>query len=285
MYKLNLGCSLGCFDTVIHEDKTYDILPLFDTFKQNVKALKENGFNSIELCPMAGWNYEEEQKYFPLVTKFLDVIKEEGITLNSVHLPFALSFWNFASLDDNKRKFSVEHAKWAMKFFEKVNLKYFVIHPGLRPKTVEERLPMLDQLVKSMKDICESTPVTICIENMTSVGLLNQTSEAKYVLERVPKLMMVIDVNHPFIETPEDYILKIGDRVKALHVSDRDNERERHCMPGDGVINFNNVIGALEKIGYKGEFTYEVSIDKNQTPFKIRTNFDTLFENYNNSKK
>ena len=278
MYKLKLGCSLGCYKTEIYEDKTYDIIPEFDKFRKNVKALKENGCTSIELCPMAGWNYEEEQKYFPLVTKFLDISKEEGLAVNSVHLPFALYFWDFASLDEEKRKFSVEHAKWAMKFFENEDIKYFVIHPGLRPKTVEERQPMLDGLVKSLKDLCDSTSKTICIENMTSVGLLNQTSEALYVLERVPKLMMVIDVNHMFIETPEEYISKIADRVKGLHISDRDNERERHFIPGDGVLNWNEIIGALEKIGYNGVFNYEPNEIK---PKEIKLSFDKLFNEYN----
>ena len=114
---------------------------------------------------------------------------------------------------------------------------------------------------------------------MTANGLLNQTSEAHYLLKKVPKLMVVIDINHPFIDTPEDLILKVGNRIKCLHVSDRDEIKERHYLPGDGVLNWNNIIGALEKIGYQGEFTYEIG-DKYSIK-DVKDNFEKLFAEYN----
>ena len=147
MYKLNLGCSIECFTTKIYEDKTYEIIPLYDEFEKMIKNFKENGVKSIEYSPMAGWNLTEEGKYLPLVSKFLEIVKQSGITLNSVHLPFALPFWDFSSLDEEKRKFSVEHAKKTLDLFEKYSPKYYVIHHGLRPKSNEDRVPMLEKLV------------------------------------------------------------------------------------------------------------------------------------------
>ena len=286
MYKLNLGCSIEPFSTQIYQDKTYEIIPLYDDFAKAIAEFKENGFNSIELSPMAGWNFEEEQKYLPLASDFLKVVKQSGIKLNSIHLPFALPFWDFSALEEEKRKFSVEHAKWAIDTFEKETPKYFVIHHGLRPKTDEDRKPMLEQLVKSLNELCEYTNATICIENMTGTGLLNQTSEALWLIERVPKLMMVIDTNHMFIEKPEEYIEKIGSRIKCLHISDRDEERERHWLPNEGVLNWKNIIEALEKVGYSGEFTYEIGIPKSKyTAQQIKENYEKLFEDYNALKQ
>lgn len=283
MFKPNLGCSINSFKTEIYEDKSYKIIPLFKEFEKTVKELKEYNFNSIEYCPMAGWNLEEEKIAFENVPKFLKILKENGIKVNSVHLPFALYFYDFSSLDEERRKFAVEHVKWAMDFFDSVKPNYFIVHYGVGAKKDENRQPMLEQLAKSMKELCDYCKATICIENMTGDGLLNQTSEALWLLERVPKLMMVIDINHPLIETPEDYILKIGSRVKAVHVSDRDEIKERHWLPGKGVLNWNKIIGALDKIGYKGEFTYEVGLSRGACSIKdIKENYEKLFEDYNN---
>ena len=282
MFKPNLGCSINSFKTEIYEDKSYKIIPLFEKFEKTVKELKEYNFNSIEYCPMAGWNLEEEKIAFENVPKFLKILKENGIKVNSVHLPFALYFYDFSSVNEERRKFAVEHAKWAISHFEGVKPNYYIIHYGVGAKKDENRQPMLEALAKSMKELCDSTNATICIENMTGDGLLNKTSEALWLLERVPKLMMVIDINHPFIETPEYYIETIGSRVKAIHVSDRDAERERHWLPGEGILNWNKIISALEKICYKGEFTYEVGVGRGAYSAKqIKENYEKLFGEYN----
>lgn len=282
MFKPNLGCSINSFKTEIYEDKSYKIIPLFEEFEKVVKDLKENDFNSIEYCPMAGWNFEEEKAAFENVPKFLDIVKQNGIKVNSVHIPFALYFYDFSSVNEERRKFAVEHAKWAISHFEGVKPNYYIIHYGVGAKKDEGRQPMLEALAKSMKELCDSTNATICIENMTGDGLLNKTSEALWLLERVPKLMMVIDINHPFIETPEYYIETIGSRVKAIHVSDRDAERERHWLPKQGILDWNKIIGALDKIGYKGEFTYEVGVGRGAYSAKqIKENYEELFNEYN----
>ncbi len=287
MYKLNLGCSIDCFGINIFEDGGYEITKLHDYVDEMTRSMKENGFNSMELSAAGAWNLQEEEINFPFVKEFVEIIKKNGIKLNSVHLPFSLPFWEFASIDEDQRKLTVERAKWAISQFEEGNPKYFVLHPGRKfPENPEERQLMLKSLEKSMRELCDSVNAVICVENMTAEGLLNKTSEALELLEKVPKLQMCIDINHMFIESPQEYIEKIGDRIKAIHVSDRDEIKERHMLPGDGILDWNKIIGALEKVGYSGEFTYEISIRRRKTPFDVvRNNFEKLFDNYNASKK
>ena len=289
MYKLNLGVSTDCFtyEWLDADKKQYRIVKLYDYIDAITKEMKENGVSSMELSAGGAWNLVEEEENFPAVKEFVQIIKKNGMKLNSVHLPFALPFWEFDSLDEEQRKLSVERAKWAISQFEKGEPKYFVIHPGkLDIQDKDVRWKMMEQLRKSMIELCDSTDATICLENMSRGIMVNSAEEMLWLLEKVPKLMVVIDINHPFIDTPEDLILKVGNRIKCLHVSDRDEIAERHYLPGDGVLNWNNIIGALEKIGYQGEFTYEVSLRARKTPIsEIRKNYEKLFEDYNNSKK
>ena len=289
MYKLNLGVSTDCFtyEWIDADKKQYRIVKLYDYIDAITKEMKENGVSSMELSAGGAWNLVEEEENFPAVKEFVQIIKKNGMKLNSVHLPFALPFWEFDSLDEEQRKLSVERAKWAISQFEKGEPKYFVIHPGkLDIQDKDVRWKMMEQLRKSMIELCDSTDATICLENMSRGIMVNSAEEMLWLLEKVPKLMVVIDINHPFIDTPEDLILKVGNRIKCLHVSDRDEIAERHYLPGDGVLNWNNIIGALEKIGYQGEFTYEVSLRARKTPIsEIRKNYEKLFEDYNNSKK
>ena len=96
---------------------------------------------------------------------------------------------------------------------------------------------------------------------------------------------VIVDVNHFLNDKPEDAILALGDRIKALHISDYDFVYERHMIPGDGLNDWNKIIGALEKIGYKGAFNYEVNMGRYGYTYKqLIENYEKLFEEYNISK-
>ena len=104
--------------------------------------------------------------------------------------------------------------------------------------------------------------------------------EALEIIKRadIKNLKICLDTNHFLKEKTEDAIMALGEEIKTLHVSDGDYINERHWLPGKGKIDWNAVIGALQKVGYEGVFNYEV--DK-QTAETIKENHKMLFDNYN----
>ena len=121
---------------------------------------------------------------------------------------------------------------------------------------------------------------------MVGGNLTNGVNQLKEYADKTKNGYVVIDVNHFLNEDRgEDAILAIGDKVKTLHISDNDFVYERHMMPGDGLNDWNKIIGALEKIGYKGMFNYELNVLKYDYPYKeIVANYEKLFKEYNETK-
>ena len=283
MYKLELGVSIDCFGLKWLDGGKYQITQKHEFVDEMTKAMNKNGVATMELSTAGCWNLQEENENYSAVKEYVKIIKRNGVKLNSVHLPANLPFWDFGTLNEEKRKLSVERAKWAIGHFEEGEPNYFIFHPGTttsQDPSVREK--MLEALAKSMQEICDSTSATICIENMPRGELINKASEAVWLLERVPKLMMVVDVNHPFLDTTEDFILAVGDRIKCLHISDRDSEGEKHWLPSRGILDWNKVIGALEKVKYQGKFTYEVALERDNVSIsQIKENYEKLFAEYN----
>ena len=93
----------------------------------------------------------------------------------------------------------------------------------------------------------------------------------------VEGISICADVNHLLQERSENAILKMGSRIKTLHISDYDYVDEKHLMPGKGLINWMELIGNLEKIGYSGVFNYELGYSAKE----IKENYEALFEKYN----
>ena len=284
MYKLKPSVSVRCFGLkwIDEENRIYEILKDYDYVARKLKDMVDNGFEAVELVTAGPWNNEEEKANYPYVNEFAKMIKDSGLIYQGVHLPFSLPWWHFASLDEETRKQAVETFKRRVDMHGELLPNLFVIHPDGKPKNLESRPLMLDQLTKSMQEICEFSPCTVCVENMVGDRLLNNMSEAKELLSRVPKLCMTIDVNHSLLQKPEDYIACIGDRVKNLHISDNDGTDERHWLPGEGIINFNAILSNLEKIGYNGTFNYEVNIKADDGVKKVKENYEKIFSDYNN---
>ncbi|MBQ3234591.1 MAG: sugar phosphate isomerase/epimerase [Clostridia bacterium] len=279
MFKPRLGMSLDCFGIKWLDDKHYKITFREEELKTKTKAMKEFGFDGAELVTLGPWNRQEEKENYHYVRDAVKIVKDNGLTLNTIHLPFSCQLWNFTSLDEEERKASVESVKWAVSHYENNMPACFVIHPDQRPKTEDERPARLEQLVKSMYEICEFVPANVCVENMTNDGMLNVSSEALKLLEAVPKLNMVIDVNHPLTESPVHYIEQIGSRIKNVHISDRDEVKERHYMPGEGILPWMEIISALDKVGYSGVFNFEVS--SKYAPAEVKECYERLFSEYN----
>ena len=286
MYKLKSSVSVRCFGLkwIDEANHVYEIVKDYDFFNRKIKDMVDNNFDAIELGTAGPWNREEEKASFPYVKDFVKIVKDNGILFHSAHLPFSLPWWHYASADEEVRKTAVETFKRTVDLFGEDLPNLFVIHPDGKPFNEEIRPFLFEQLTKSMLEICDYSPRTVCVENMVGERLLNNVAEAKRLLEAVPKLCMTIDVNHSILQKPEDYILQVGDRVKHLHISDNDGTGEKHWLPGQGVIDFNAILTNLEKLGYDGTFNYEVNISADDGVKKVKENYEKIFSDYNNNK-
>jgi sugar phosphate isomerase/epimerase len=52
----------------------------------------------------------------------------------------------------------------------------------------------------------------------------------------------------------------IGNKIIATHISDYDFVNERHWLPGEGKVDWQEVIAILTEIGYDGPWLYEMGL-------------------------
>ena len=95
-------------------------------------------------------------------------------------------------------------------------------------------------------------PGTYWVDNAADLAEL-----VKYVNH--PLLHACWDTGHGnMVETPQDEALEIiGDEVYALHVQDNMGDIDTHIAPYFGTMDVESLMRGLEKIDYKGYFTFE----------------------------
>lgn len=261
MYKLKLSRSVG----------------LDDLFLIRLREVVEEGFDCIDYDITPYWPQQDLQTlvYDAFLQKGYDMIKSNGMPINAVHLSFG-THMDVSEPDEEKRKKVIETVKDVFRRTEKFDNAFYVLHGSFEPILDAEREFHKTALIESLKELENCTDKTICLEDLPRSCMCNTADELIKVVDSCNKIAVCYDVNHLLHERTEDAALKIGKRIKTLHVSDYDYANERHWMPGVGKIDWNKLIGVFEKIGYQGAFNYEV----NASGKEIKDNFNTLFENF-----
>ena len=270
MYKLKLGKSLGFFLS----DSTPNTL----AFERQIKELKDLGFDSVDIGVDRDMENREREIYrMQFYDDCFKIVQNNGLYLNCVHMSFGPT-WEFSSLDKNIRDASLRQSKELFEIIDKYNPFGYVLHASRW--VTEKRKERLELLKESLKQLRTYTKANICVETLPRDCLCHTTDEIIDVVDAVEGINICADVNHLLQERSEDAILKMGSRIKTLHISDYDYVDERHLMPGKGLIDWMELIGNLEKIGYTGVFNYELGYSAKE----IKENYDWLFEKYNKLK-
>lgn len=210
--------------------------------------------------------------------KLKRTLAHNGIRAWSFHLPYggtvpSLGFMDISHPDIAVRKHTIEAIRLCFDRLITLNARCLVIHPGvgiIEDDTRQERSALCVESLKECVDMLREVlskkmnPVRlkIAVETLPPGGLGETGAEMLSILGQLDSnyVGICLDVNHcnlkqNLIENTQD----IGSRVITTHLSDNDGERERHWMPGKGVIPWKQWLSTLQSSGYSGPLIYETS--------------------------
>lgn len=250
-----------------------------DTFEADVQGLIEAGFDAIDadLCE-GGFFYGDED--VATICKHFQYVKDSGLLLNGVHLPFGGSR-NIAHLDDATRDEAIKQHLEMIKTLDAYLPRCYIIHGSWEPVPDDEREEGLRRMADALNYMQKQTKTPIAVEDLPRTCLLNTSAEMLRAVEMLDEPHFCLDVNHFLQEKTEDAIPPVGQWIITTHISDHDYENERHWMPTCGKIDWMKVIAALEQANYHGVWNYELRDDEYTSYRDIKENFDTLFAQYN----
>lgn len=224
---------------------------------QVLAAYKEAGIEAIELS----LPYDRmDELDFDALEK---ASKETGVEIWSLHLPFdnALSI---AHPDEAVRVECVKRNIALLKQCGEHGIRHAVIHPGTEPNEDRDKPARLEEAKQNLNILTEAAGhfgVTLCVEELPRTCVGNCTREIEYLLTAHEDLKVCFDTNHLLGEDYHIFIRAFGDKIETLHVSDYDFIDERHQLPGEGKIDWKDMIRELEKVGYRGPWMLEVSLE------------------------
>ena len=235
--------------------------------KEALRHIRDAGYTEVEIT--ADKTHLDPRVFPPSRLPYLkSLLKDLGLHPNSVHAP--IKDVDIAAQNPKVRDKSIKLIMKTLEYCRSIECPILVLHPngeeGASLKPADSKKNLIDSLTLIVKR-AEDLGVNIAIENMIDVKgrrFGSRISHIKEVIESIgsPSLGICFDTGHvnlfadPNISM-EGEIFEAGEHLMTLHVHNN-GMKDEHKPPGDGNINWSQVIGALKKVNYMGVFMMEV---------------------------
>ena len=110
--------------------------------------------------------------------------------------------------------------------------------------------------------------IKIAVENLPKLegwSFGSDISKFSKLIEEMnsDNLGLCLDTGHALVKREDSdlsaNIMQCGKYLIALHIQDTDGKKDRHWIPGEGVINWLQFFKTLEIVNYQGMLTLEVA--------------------------
>ncbi len=210
-----------------------------------------------------------------------------GVDLWSYHLPYSpFDRIDISALSKEQRKRSIEYFSELMKKASDIGIDKYIVHPSGEPipeSDRAERLKCSKESIYELSKIAVSCGGKIMVEDLPRTCLGNCSDEVLELSDFSEGVGVCFDTNHLLFENPADFVKKLGKRICTVHVSDYDFVDEKHWLPGEGKIDWKELIQSIKDINYSGVWLYEIEF---KCPNTITRDRDLACEDFvNNAKK
>ncbi|MBO4262744.1 MAG: sugar phosphate isomerase/epimerase [Clostridia bacterium] len=258
----------------------------FDDYKDGLIKIKSHGYDCIDYSgfmspesPLYRMGGGEFSAYLGKVRKAAD---EAGVDVWQLH-----GMWPHDDTTPESCTSVLERHKKALIGAGMLGCKYFVIHPAMpfgwgKEPDKQKAYDTTAERFSALLPVAKDTGITLCIENMPfSAGhSFSSIKEIKDIVRRIDdkNVKACFDTGHCNVtgENQREAIVLLGEDLAALHVHDDKGRCDRHLMPYQGEINWEDFIDGLAAIKFDGCISLETCAEQ-KTPEPIREKLRALF--------
>lgn len=194
-------------------------------------------------------------------------------------------YWypSFIEPDEGYRRVRIDHTRRALDLCAELGAPHITTEPGgpLAPgQSRDEGVKLFIEVLKPLAEHAHSLGILLLVE--PEPGLLIETTEEYLeIADKVdcPALGLNFDVGHAFCmsENLPVQIAKMSDHTRHYHFEDIAATRvHHHLVPGQGAIDFAEVVAAIRQTGYDGWLTVELYPNIDAPDLAAQQAFDVL---------
>lgn len=258
-----------------------------------LRKISEAGFTHIHWCHE--WEgdyiysvYEMQQiklwmDKYGLKAKALHATKGSRRNVNVINGHYRRDYTSDWELN---RKSGVELIKNRVDMAKCLGTQEIVLHLYVPHLTIQRQPEFKEkfygQVKKSLDELCPyclEQGIKICLENLFDMPGDVVLEQWDRLLPEYPKefLGLCLDTGHGFMswgyKLPE-IIEKYGNRIYAVHLHDNYGTVDFHLLPGEGAVEWKDVMQALKKSSYKLPLLLELSSNGKETDIFLKEAYE-----------
>lgn len=216
---------------------------------ERLRLIREAGFEAVSVW----W---EDEIGEPVIEKqcFPQMIRDAGLILENMHVPFNNSNDLWSEHGPARKKIVEKHLAW-LEDCAAHGIPLMVMHltdgadsPGPNRYGIESML--------RLARFAEEAGVKIAVENT------GREDSVPFILAEIQSgcLGCCYDSSHANLHSDKGKRLlsQVRHRLLATHLSDNDGIKDRHWLPGNGVIDWSRLGELFASSAYRGYLTLEV---------------------------
>lgn len=257
---------------ILQKTETGDAIP----FEEALRFLKAAGFEEIDFGFDSKMLLQED--WISGFEKKLRLCEQMNVRVRYAHLPY-----NYPKTEEKEAWHDFYRASCrAMDLAHMAGTDCAAIHPRTTMTQAydpEKEHGQALAFLTLFQEYAQKIGFPLALENMRGPGrsasgaICRYGMETEDVIRLADELGMGIcwDTGHGNISGQDQYasLLKIGKRLKMVHINDNEGEDDVHLAPFLGKIDWPQVIKALKEIHYTGSLNLEVHCNK--LPDDLRT--------------
>ena len=280
------GLKLSTSTNIFFERKDGDLIPVDETMRQCAAAgFRYLDFGFAELALVSerfhdeGWRAE--------IQEYIDLAEELGLQFVQAHA----TIFDYCNEDEDYEK--KEELFWrSIQGAGMMKVPWLVIHPSsylvdgrIHPDTHQKNVAFL----RRYADIAAKEGIGLAVENMWG---RTKAGEKPYCLEPDELLRLMEDVNRENVKVCWDVehgsiekldqrkaLHMLKDHIVATHISDEAGVESIHILPYLGHADWDEILGALSEINYRGVFNFEIQhylpgVPKELVPLAMRLAYE-----------
>lgn len=240
----------------------------WEPLEQVLGKIADTGYTNVEIW---GDKTHLDPRISPDITALKDLLNRLHLKVHSLHAPF--SDVDISSLDKRKRQSSLELIKKTVEYCSKIEGGIVIIHPYSTEISGDDQsyLTVKNKTKDSLYTLATSAEklgIRLAVENLPGIGGWSfgiEVSKLSKLVSKInnPHLGLCLDTGHVFVGRESVSLSKdvfaCGKDLIALHIQDTDGKKDRHWLPGEGIIDWTRFLKDLTFIGYQGALTLEIS--------------------------
>jgi len=233
-----------------------------------LRHIRDTGFDEAEI---EADMLHLDPRFFPRckLPDLRRLLQDLSLHPSSVHAPFSGVDLSAPTLEERKQ--TLDLLVDTLEFCKVIECSTMVVHPNHSDSLPIGPQAMKKNSIEALKrliDKAEELGVKIALENMIDKGggrFESRVADLREVINDLGSLYVGIclDTGHTnllpsYNVSQGEEIAQAGKYLWTLHIHDNDGVEDRHWPPGDGNVDWGQVIRSLRKVNYRSVFMMEI---------------------------